>query len=343
MSNLTTVDDLLVCANCGKGEGCDLKRCSGCKLELYCSRDCQAAARPEHKKTCKVRAKVLKEEAKNKQLYQEDPDNIYQRWKWDMKFVSPEVHGKGLTAKFPISMVRNDPQSLNNLVTSICEKSVQIGMRMIVLLQDKGMVLWPFSPNLRYINLDKFAEMYIEDEKSTPDTKLRVLVAHIHHATYQIIKFEYTYDFERVWNDKPDDILIAKVIGDDELITALDTLSRDEYGSFIPEFKNLSIDLLQLLGHPKEHAENWITEGNETTQTSFSELGLETIRQVLYATFTVLQDGISGIKGNPDLPKHDEDSLAAFREDLHTFIGELKYDEVDLHSMTIGDLLAMGR
>ena len=69
---------------------------------------------------------------------------------------------------------------MNNLVTSICEKSVQIGMRMIVLLQDKGMVLWPFSPNLRYINLDKFAEMYIEDEKSTPDTKLRVLVAHIH-------------------------------------------------------------------------------------------------------------------------------------------------------------------
>ena len=56
-----------------------------------------------------------------------------------------------------------------------------------------------------------------------------------------------------------------------------------------------------------------------------------------------MKEGMKNVKDWPKLPKHDEDSLAAFREDLHAFIDGLKYDEVDLHSMTIGDLFAMGR
>ena len=53
-----------VCANCGKGEeaGIDLKACAACKLVKYCSRDCQAAHRPQHKKECKKKAKELHDE-----------------------------------------------------------------------------------------------------------------------------------------------------------------------------------------------------------------------------------------------------------------------------------------
>jgi tetratricopeptide (TPR) repeat protein len=53
-----------ICANCGKGEeaSISLKACAACKLVKYCSRDCQIAHRPQHKKECKKRAKELHDE-----------------------------------------------------------------------------------------------------------------------------------------------------------------------------------------------------------------------------------------------------------------------------------------
>ena len=64
-------DDIIVCANCGKGGEGDndmkLKTCTACKLVKYCSRECQIAHRPQHKKDCKKRAKDLHEEALFKQ------------------------------------------------------------------------------------------------------------------------------------------------------------------------------------------------------------------------------------------------------------------------------------
>ncbi|EJK46054.1 hypothetical protein THAOC_35302, partial [Thalassiosira oceanica] len=56
-----------VCANCGK-EGSDandavkLKNCTACFLVKYCSVDCQAANRKQHKKACKERVAELKDE-----------------------------------------------------------------------------------------------------------------------------------------------------------------------------------------------------------------------------------------------------------------------------------------
>ena len=72
---MSSTDDIIVCANCGKGEGeesaGDLKSCTACKLVKYCNRDCQIAHRPQHKKACKKRAAELYEEA----LFNEPPPN----------------------------------------------------------------------------------------------------------------------------------------------------------------------------------------------------------------------------------------------------------------------------
>ena len=61
MESMSTTN---ICANCGKGEenSKKLKTCTACKLVKYCSRECQAAHRPQHKKECKKRAAELYDE-----------------------------------------------------------------------------------------------------------------------------------------------------------------------------------------------------------------------------------------------------------------------------------------
>ena len=58
-----------ICANCGKGEeeGHKLKKCNACMMVKYCSRECQIAHRPQHKKECKKRAAELHDEKLFKQ------------------------------------------------------------------------------------------------------------------------------------------------------------------------------------------------------------------------------------------------------------------------------------
>ena len=67
----STTDTVIICANCGKGEEStgDLKFCHACKLVKYCSRDCQIAHRPHHKKACKKRAAELHDE----ELFKDPP------------------------------------------------------------------------------------------------------------------------------------------------------------------------------------------------------------------------------------------------------------------------------
>jgi len=60
MSSMS-VDIIPTCANCGKGEenSNKLKKCGACLSVQYCSRECQIAHRPQHKKECRERAAVL--------------------------------------------------------------------------------------------------------------------------------------------------------------------------------------------------------------------------------------------------------------------------------------------
>ena len=63
MSMNDKTDIVSSCANCGKGEeeGSNLKSCAACKLVKYCSRECQVAHRPEHKKECRKRAAAFRD------------------------------------------------------------------------------------------------------------------------------------------------------------------------------------------------------------------------------------------------------------------------------------------
>ena len=74
MSSISN-DSISTCANCGKGgEGeadIQLKTCTACKLVKYCSRECQIAHRPQHKKECKKRAAELHDEV----LFKQPPPN----------------------------------------------------------------------------------------------------------------------------------------------------------------------------------------------------------------------------------------------------------------------------
>jgi len=70
MSNTTSSKETTsTCANCGKGEeaGINLKACTACKLVKYCSRECQIAHWPHHKKECKKKAAELHDEKLFKQ------------------------------------------------------------------------------------------------------------------------------------------------------------------------------------------------------------------------------------------------------------------------------------
>ena len=69
-----STDTLSLCANCGKGEESsgELKLCTACKMVKYCSRDCQKAHRPQHKKECKKRAAELHDEA----LFEQPPPQL---------------------------------------------------------------------------------------------------------------------------------------------------------------------------------------------------------------------------------------------------------------------------
>ena len=68
MSSIS-INDITSCANCGKGEeeSDKLKSCTACKLVKYCSRECQIAHRPQHKKECRKRAAELHDEKLFKQ------------------------------------------------------------------------------------------------------------------------------------------------------------------------------------------------------------------------------------------------------------------------------------
>lgn len=59
-------DDDPKCAGCGEPAA---HRCSKCKIEWYCSRECQLSRWKEHKKMCAIMCEIKKEESENQKEY----------------------------------------------------------------------------------------------------------------------------------------------------------------------------------------------------------------------------------------------------------------------------------
>ena len=77
--SLGASSNVVSCANCGNGEGSDLKACTACKLVKYCNVTCQKAHRSQHKKACKKRAAEIQIEALFELPPREEYSNIRNR------------------------------------------------------------------------------------------------------------------------------------------------------------------------------------------------------------------------------------------------------------------------
>ena len=115
----TSEKNTSTCANCGKGEeaSIDLKSCAAYKLVKYCSRDCQIAHRPQHKKDCKKRAKELHDE----KIFKQPPP----------------------LEDCPICMIRL-PDYTKQTYMVCCGKNICCGCIYAVQIRDGGFGLCPF-------------------------------------------------------------------------------------------------------------------------------------------------------------------------------------------------------
>jgi len=109
-----------ICANCGKGEDSDnsLKFCTACKLVKYCSRDCQIAHRPQHKKACKKRVAELHDEK---------------------LFADPSPR-----EECPICLQPHPHDADKSVFKSCCGKIICLGCIYAMHMSEKGKYLCPF-------------------------------------------------------------------------------------------------------------------------------------------------------------------------------------------------------
>ena len=142
-------DGVEACANCGK-HGSDvvkLKNCTACRLVKYCGVDCQKAHRRRHKKACKQRAAVLKDE----QLYSQG----HERPEGDFCPIC--------TLPIPLPMEHE-----HSVFMTCCMKRICVGC--IVAVEKRGMHSCPFCRTPCPGNdVDSLAMVRARVEKKDPE------------------------------------------------------------------------------------------------------------------------------------------------------------------------------
>ena len=106
-----------ICANYSK-EGGSLKSCAACNLVKYCSRDCQASHRPQHKKECRRRVAEFHDE----RLFKDPPP----------------------LEDCPICFIRLPVSNTGKMYQTCCGKVICCGCIHAVKKTDGGVGLCPF-------------------------------------------------------------------------------------------------------------------------------------------------------------------------------------------------------
>ena len=84
------------CANCGKGEGSELKSCGACKIVKYCNAACQVAHRPQHEEECR-KCSVTDTKYGGALVKETKPSSVNN--KQDADGPCPKLHGAPRTRK----------------------------------------------------------------------------------------------------------------------------------------------------------------------------------------------------------------------------------------------------
>jgi hypothetical protein len=200
-------------------------------------------------------------------LFQGNPTNIHQRWRWDLTSCNAENLSKGLRQKYLF-----EEEEFDEIMDSVCKMSVEIGMRMIALLL-KG-------------NEISYSEL---EEMNGADYQIAEVVAHIEPDTYRVLGIGLTYDYETMWKNRASD---KSIPGASNIMQGLIHLAGFAHPdvTFTSELKALSVDLVLLLGNSRDVAENWIQEDSKEMKYFFSDNVIRVILSSLYDAFTKLHE-----------------------------------------------------
>ena len=272
-----------------------------------------------------------------KYRYQDDPTNIYQRWRWDPNFCNAKFLGRRLLRKMYL-----EQEEFDEIMDAVCEMSVEIGMRLIALL-GRNEIFWPWSHYISHVETAQngLVDAHIQESKENygDEYKICEVVAHYEPDTDRVLGIGLTDDYEAMWKTMdPEKSFPVYITGANSIMRELIRLPDSEYSdvSFTPEFKTLSVDLLVLIGHPRVEAENRLQEESEEMM-YFSHNGILAILSSVYSAFIVLYEESSSMNGDkPTPPNYDDEPLDEFRSELLAFIDDLDFIYDD---MTIDDML----
>ena len=189
-----------------------------------------------------------------KQHYQRDPTNVYQRYSWDGYFCSTGLFGREFLTKI---MFNRDTAIYYKFMDLVCEQFAQVGMRMVAALAEDGWSMtWPW-PKFLTVNREFVTDMndqtieYSKEVMGRDDWRISAVVAHVNPETYKVIKFEFTEDFEIMWEGSKANKLSLplKVIADFDIMDRLNMDSPEYSAPLTAKLKTLSADLLSLIGH----------------------------------------------------------------------------------------------
>lgn len=99
------------CANCGKDA---TSRCSRCKSEWYCSRECQVKRWKSHKDMCKILAKMVEEEEKEQKEKKNLVKEILQQEKKETQKILVEEVKEQIKEEISVSSEQKKMESSKN-------------------------------------------------------------------------------------------------------------------------------------------------------------------------------------------------------------------------------------